>query len=142
MNFYKSKLADTERDVFLSVVRDASDLPFSLCDILHNEVAVVAPQVVEDNRYGCRLRAKPQLQVALIVGRTSILASNVAVVSHGIAFGGLAADLAICGFLVALSVLSCHVHRLGVIQQRLHLTAKLSPIMTMFRTRILLPRGT
>ena len=66
----ESELADAERDVLLGVVGDAGDLSFSLCDSLHDEMAVVTPQVVKDNRYGCCLRAEPQLQVAFIVGRT------------------------------------------------------------------------
>ena len=77
-------------------------------------MAVLSPQIVKENLYGCLLRAELQLQVSLIVGRTSVLASNVAVVSHVIAFEGLAADVAICGFLVAPPVLSCHVRRLVV----------------------------
>ena len=85
-------------------------------------MAVVAPQVVKDNWYCCRLRTEPQLEVALILGCTSVLASNVAVVSHGILIEGLAVNVAVCGFLLAPPVLSCHVHRLGVSQHRLNLT--------------------
>ena len=55
------------------------------------------------------------------MGRTSVLASNVAVVSHRIAFKGLAAKVTGCDFLVAPPVFSCNVHRLGVSQHRLDL---------------------
>ena len=70
---------------------------------MHDEVAVVAPQVVEDHRYGCSLRTQSQLEVARVVGGIPVLASNMAVVSQRIAIQSLVADVAVCGIGVVVS---------------------------------------
>ena len=68
----ESQLVHGERDILLRVVWDASHPSLYLGDGLHQEARVIVPQIVEDNRYGCGLRAQVQFQVARVMSGTSV----------------------------------------------------------------------
>ena len=59
----ESQLVQGERDILLRVVWDASHPSLYLGDGLHQEVRVIAPQIMEDNRYGCGLRAQAHFRL-------------------------------------------------------------------------------
>ena len=77
----ESQLVQGERDILLRVVWDASHPSLYLGDGLHQEVRVIAPQIVEDNRYGCGLRAQAQFQVARVMSGISVFSGDVTVVT-------------------------------------------------------------
>ena len=78
------QLVQGERDILLRVVWDASHPSFYLGDGLHQEVSVIAPQIVEDNRYGCGLRAQAQFPVARVMNCISVFSVDVTMVTDGV----------------------------------------------------------
>ena len=112
----EAQLPQGEADVLLGVVGDAAHPLLHLEDGLHQQVAVVPPQVVEDHRYGCGLWAEPQFEVAGAVGGSSVLAGDVAVVPYRVTPERLVTHMASARSPVALPVCTCHSHGLGVRQ--------------------------
>ena len=80
------QLSQGEADVLLGVVGDAAHPPLHLGYRLHQQVAVLPPQVVEHNWYGCGRWAEPQFEIAGAVGGPPVLAGDVAVVPDGVSF--------------------------------------------------------
>ena len=102
-----------EKDmVLLGVVGDAAHPPLHLGYRLHQQVAVVPPQVVEHNWYGCGFGAEPQFEVASVVGGPSVPTGDVAVVLYRVSFQESVTHMASARSPVALPVCSCHFHGL------------------------------
>ena len=73
----ESQLVQGERDILLRAACDASHPSLYPGDDLYQEERVIAPQIVEDNRYGCGLRAQVRCQVAHVMSGTSVFSSDV-----------------------------------------------------------------
>ena len=104
----EAQLPQGEGYVLLGVVGDAAHPPLHLGYRLHQQVAVVPPQVVEHNWYGCGLWAEPQFEVAGAMGGSSVLAGYVAVVLYRVVFQESVTHMASARSPVALPVCSCH----------------------------------
>ena len=89
---------------------------------MHQQVAVVPPQVVEHNWYGCGFGAEPQLEVASVVGGPSVPTGDVAVVLYRVTFERFVTHMASASSPVALPDCSCHSHVLRFRQHFLDLT--------------------
>ena len=106
-----------ERDILLRVVWDASHPSLYLVDGLYQEVRVITTQIVEDNRYGCGLRAQGQFQAVKCV------MSVISVFSGDSGYGQSHPQLVFhahdrCCAVMSLPVLSCHLQGFGVSQHR------------------------
>ena len=115
----ETKLPQGEGYVLLGVVGDAGNPPLHLGDGLHQQVAVVPPQVVEDHRYGCGLWVEPQFEVAGAVGGPSVLAGDVVVVLYRVTLERFITHMASARSPVAFPVFACHSHVLRVRQRLL-----------------------
>ena len=83
---------------------------------MHQQVAVVPPQVVEDHRDGSDFWIQPQLEVTGIVGCPSEFPCYVAVVTHRVTLESFVTDVAIGRRFVCQPILSSHSHGLWVDQ--------------------------
>ena len=108
----EAQLPQGKADILLGVVGDAAHPPLHFGYRLHQQVAVVPPQVVEHNWYGCGLWAEPQFEVTGAVGGSSVLAGDVAVVLYRVSFQESVTHMASASGSVALPVCSCHSHGL------------------------------
>ena len=80
-------------------------------------MGVIAPQIVEDNRYGCGLRAQAQFQVARVMSVTSVFSGDVTVGTDRVTISDFYfTHITGGGAVMSPLVLSCHPHGFGVSQ--------------------------
>ena len=82
--FNEGQLPEGEGDILLRVVGDTAYPALHLRDGLHQQVGVITPQVVEDDRDLGGFRVQAQLEVAGVVGCAPVLPCDVAVVADGV----------------------------------------------------------
>ena len=77
---------------------------------------VIASQIVEDNRYGCGLKAQAQFQVARFMSGTSAFTGDVTVVTDRVTLKWFFTYMSGDGAVMSPPVLSCHSHGFWVSQ--------------------------
>ena len=110
----EAQLPEGEGDILLRVVGDTAHPAVHLRNGLHQQVGVVAPQVVEHHGDGGGKGVQPQLEVAGVTGCPSIFTCNVAVVTHGVALERFVTYVACLSGAEGTPVLSRHPYGLRI----------------------------
>ena len=108
------QLPERGGDILLRVVGNTAHPVLHLRDGLHQQVGVIASQVVERHGNGGGKGVQPQLEAAGVMGCPSIFTCYVAVVTHGVALERFVTYVARLSGAEGTPVLSRHPHGLRI----------------------------